>query len=187
MSPGENSCTLRRNCDRHSLWFRRRCALGLIVDIEDVKVKAKENRIKIKVIVDRCKPSAGVVDILVVKIVLKRWQCCDRLTLIRRTEVRIGRRVLFEITAITWRSAKSARWTSPKIVGWKWRWRSVRGIDNARWASDDSGKRNSRGTCTNTNADANTCACDCLHDCCGGSLEVRNSVGNCDRIDLSNG
>ena len=36
----------------------------MIVDIEDVEIEAEENRIKIKVIVDWSKPSAGIVDVL---------------------------------------------------------------------------------------------------------------------------
>lgn len=54
----------------------------MIVDIEDVEIEAEENRIKIKVIVDWSKPSAGIVDVLKTNIALERWKLRNRLALV---------------------------------------------------------------------------------------------------------
>ena len=57
-------------------------ALVLVVDVENVEVEAEEDGIKIKVIVDRSKPSASVVDALESNVAREGRKSSDWLALI---------------------------------------------------------------------------------------------------------
>lgn len=155
LQPSKLCCTHVLNCDcdclRRWRWSRR--AFILVVDVEDIKVEAEEDRIKIKVVVDWSEPGAGIVNILEAEVAFERWELSDRLALVWRTEVGIGRWVLFEVAAISGRSAELAWWATPEIVGRQWGWRCVGWIDNSGWAGNNSGEGNGRCRCPYADTD----------------------------------